>query len=676
MLPFARSAVRASRGSVLGSFVVLVLASALLTATGTWMVAGARLTGAAQAAGRGMLLSVTGSFAGTAVVIVVLVVASAVSQALRQRRQQFALLRAVGATPSQVRRMITGEVLLVLAAAVPVGVVAGTLVAPLLTGVMVSSGLVPAGYHLPLTPWPALGAVVLLLPAAVVAARLATRTVTRVSVTAAGRAAATEEPTLGRVRTVTAVAFAVAGLAVAGVPLVVGGLVGSAAAASSALLLLVAAALGGPVLVAGAARRGLALVGARTAVAPVLALRGARGFSRRLTGAILPLALLVALGAVQVGSNAIMADAARVALRDGIRADLVVQADDGLATSDLAALAQVAGVTAVGGSTALPAEVRVEEEDEDLPFLSALDWEPTTLRALVGSGLIDPDVRSGSLDDLVGDRTIAVSSEAVLGTFASVGDEAEVRLAGGEVVTATIVAVYDRGLAFGDYLVAEDFAAAHHGSDTVDAALLAVDPGALGGVRAELGERGLRVLGVAAYAQSAVTAGAAEQRLSLVALLALLVFVALAAANTLVMLTSARGPELRLLQRTGATRGQIAAVVAVESAFVALTAIVIGTLCVLPALLGVGYASLGTLTLGVDAATYGALVVTVVVIAVGGLLAPAVHVVRGGAPRPHRRLSPGPGGRPRLRATCVPGGTATRWGGRVRARPRRRRPRR
>ncbi len=625
MLSFARAAVRAYRSSVLGCFVVVLLASVLLTATGAWLEAGTRLVGEPGVTSRGMLLAVTTSFAGTAVVIVVLVVASAFAQALRQRSHQFALLRAVGATPTQVRQMITGEVLLVFAAAAPVGAVVGTLGARLLTGTLVQAGVVPAGYDLALTPWPALGVLVLLLPAALIAARLAGRKVTGVSVTAAGRAAAVESSSLGKVRATTAVVLAAAGLVVAGVPLVVGGLVGTAAAASSALLLIIAAALGGPVLVAAAARRGLSLVGDRAGAAPALALRGARGFSRRLTGAIMPLALLLALGTVQIGSNAVMADAAQLQQNDGIQADLVAQAPDGLTTSDLTEIDGLAGVQAIGGTTAIPADVRVEQDDDEIPFLSELDWEPTTLGAFLGSGLIDPDVTSGSLDDLVGDRTVAISSDAAFGGFASVGDEAQVRLSDGEEIAVTIVAVYDRGLAFGDYLVGEDFARSYPDNASVDAALVSVDDGAVDQVRQELGAMGLTALDVARYVELAGAAGAGEQRLSLVSLLALLVFIALAAANTLVMLTTARRPELELLRRTGATRRQVIGMVAVESAFVALTALVIGSLSVFPALLGMGYAYLGTVSLGVGPAAYGALVLVVVVIAVGGLLPAAVR---------------------------------------------------
>ena len=88
-----------------GPFLVIALAAALLAATGRLLESGLRASG--TDGDTGLLAALAGSFAGTALVVVVLVVASTVTLALRQRRRELALLRAVGATRSQVRRAIT-----------------------------------------------------------------------------------------------------------------------------------------------------------------------------------------------------------------------------------------------------------------------------------------------------------------------------------------------------------------------------------------------------------------------------------------------------------------------------------------------------------------------------------------------------------------------------------------
>src|SRR5690606_35911857 len=145
MWSFARSAVRANPASFAGSFLVVVAAAALLAANGVLMESGLR-------ADAPMLTTVAGSFAGTAVLVVALVVASTFAAALRRRTEQYALLRAVGATPAQVRSMLTEEVGLVSAVAAPVGAVPGLFAALRFTPLPASGGIVPAGLVLVVTP--------------------------------------------------------------------------------------------------------------------------------------------------------------------------------------------------------------------------------------------------------------------------------------------------------------------------------------------------------------------------------------------------------------------------------------------------------------------------------------------------------------------------------------------
>lgn len=630
----AVSAVRVHRASLAGSALVVVLAAALLTATGAWVEAGARLSGSAGAASdpaASMLLAVASSFAGTAVLIALLVVASTFAGALRPRSREFALLRAVGATTAQVRSSITAEVLLVFLVAAPLGAVPGLLLAPRLTGVLQAGGVVPEGFAMTLSPWPVVATLVLLVPTALVAARVAARESARLSPATALQRAAVERSGLSRGRRLAAGVLAGAGLAAAAVPFALPGLLGSAAATTSAFLLVTAAALAGPVLVGGAARRGLAL-GGRGAVT-TLALANARGFSRRLTGAIVPLALLLALGTVQSGVNAGLVEAAGRQVRDGITADLVVT--DAAGPDDAARVAALPGVAGAAVTSLVPAQVMTDEPDEDLPFLDGLSWEATTLRtAPADASLLDPDVRSGDLADLQAAGTIALSREAAVTGSARLGEPVLVRIAGAE-QQLTVVALYERGLGLGDYLVGEHVAAeaARAGATPAGTALLVRldDPDAAPAVRDALVAAGSEVADAAGYAASVQAAAAGEQGLSTWLLLALLAFVAVGAANTLVLLVRSRGPELALLRRTGATRRQLLAMVAVESGLATLTALAGGLACVLPALAGVGQGLLGTPLPVLDAGVLAGLAGAVAVIGVLVPVAAALGAVRGRA---------------------------------------------
>jgi putative ABC transport system permease protein len=604
MWSFARSAIRAYRSSFVGSFLIVVTAAALLSANGVLFESGLR--GDAP-----LLTTVAASFAGTAILVVVLVVASTFASALRQRSAQFALLRAVGATAGQVRSMVTAEVVLVFAIAAPLGAVPGLFAANLLTPVLETGGIVPAGVALTVSPMPVLAALLLLLPTALLAARLAAREITRLSPTAAVRGSQTESSRLSTARRISAVGLLAGGLLVSATPFLIPGELGSAAGATSAFLLISAAALAGPAIVGGLARRAAGATRSSRNAAGMLALVNTRGFSRRLTSAIIPLALFLALGTVQTGVNGSMVDAAGMQLRDGLGADVIITSPGGVTPQQAADVASAPGIEAVVASSVVAGEVKVDSDEE----LGDLSWEQTGIRTVDGDteGLIDARVTAGSLDDLADPGTIAVSSASLFGTGKTVGDTVDVRFAGSAEATATIVAVYDRGLGFGEYLIG-------------DASLPAdVRPAAADVLfaRGSAEVPGLQAVSVDDYVDATVVGAASQQQLSAILLFVLIFFVAIAAANTLVMLTGARRAEFALLRRIGATRRQLTSMVATESVFVMATATVIGTLAVLPALVGVAYGMLGGFSLAIDWPVYGALAAAVVLIASIAMVVPA-----------------------------------------------------
>lgn len=355
MWSFARSAVRAYRTSLVGSFLIVVSAAALLTANGVLMETGLR-------GNVPLLTTAAASFAGTAILVVELVVASTFASALRQRSAQFALLRAVGATPRQVRSMVTAEVVIVFALAAPLGAVPGLFAANLLMPALVSGGVVPGGLDLVISPLPVIGALILLFPTALLAARLATRKITNVSPTEAVRTGSAESSELSAARRIAAITLLAFGILVAGTPFVVPGTVGSATGAISAFLLLSAAAVAGPAIVGTVARRAARATRSSSNAPVMLALVNSRGFSRRLTAAIIPLALLLALGTVQTGVNGTVAEAAGAQLRAGLGSDvMVITSPDGVTAEQADAVASTPGIESVLASSTVPAETKLED---------------------------------------------------------------------------------------------------------------------------------------------------------------------------------------------------------------------------------------------------------------------------------------------------------------------------
>lgn len=625
----ARRSAWAHRSGLAGTLLVLALAGALLAVAGVLAESGLRSGSDPSAVGGGLLLVLAGSFSGTVATVVVLVVAATVGLALRGRRRELALLRAVGATRGQLRGQIGTEVLLVALLAVPLGAVPGLLLSRVLTPTLRDADLLGPGDALVLSPFPVLGAVAVLLPVAWLAARVAARETLRLAPGAAVRTSGVEAATVGRVRGSAAVTVGLLGLASAFSPLIVPGTVGGASAAASALLLVAAAGLAGPSLVRWAFGRA-ARWEPHLGPAGRLASANLRGFSRRLTVVVVPLALALTAGTAQTTVDRTVAEAATAQLREGTRAaDLVAGAPAGLSAAEVAAVAALPSVAGTTEVRSAPARVRTDADLDGV--LDALAWEPTSVTALTAGAtglLVDPSVTAGSLAELDRDGTIAVSTDATVGTGFRVGATVPLRWADGSMSSPTVVAVYDRGLGFGDYLVGPDSPAARPAGPAADSLLVATAPGALPEARTALAGLGVTAQAMGSYAEDAGATGAAERRLSTVLLLGLLAFVFLGAANALVMVTARRRRELGLYGRTGATRTQLLRMVATEAVLTGGLAWVIGTVAVLPAVVGVGLGLLGPALPPVDLRAYLALSGAVVLLPLLTVVPTAARLVR------------------------------------------------
>ena len=130
------------------------------------------------------LIPVTAAFAGLALFIAMFVVASTMGLSIQQREREIALLRAVAATPRQIRRMIGWEAAIVGLIGSAAGVWPGMLLGEELGHALVRHGIVPASFTVD-AGW---------IPAAcAVAAGVA---IALLAVLAAGRRAARVRPTL------------------------------------------------------------------------------------------------------------------------------------------------------------------------------------------------------------------------------------------------------------------------------------------------------------------------------------------------------------------------------------------------------------------------------------------------------------------------------------------------
>ena len=533
---------------------------------------------------RNQLTVLSSSFAGVALIIALFVMANTLSLSVRQRRREFALLRAVGTSPVQIHQLIGREVLIVAGTAALLGVAPGFWLARALGSQFARAGVIPTDFALAYSPLPALAAVVLSLATALGAAASAARRPAKLAPIDALREAAVESTTLGRGRVTTAVVLLGAGLLASMTPLVVPGMFGLVGAGSSVLLLIIGVALVGPWIVGHALDLVGPLLRRSTSASVILADANARGYTHRLSAAIVPLALAITFGCVQLFLPTTVATEAATQSRDGVSADYLVSARaSGISPAlvgQIDALPGVSAVNPVARSSALYSQALAD--DVTIVPLSVQGVDPRTL-----DRTLDLEAQDGSLARLSEPGTIALSTDAAQQMGADVGESRLLRLGDGTTLTATVVATYGRGLGFGDITMANDVVRAHTSTGLSDYLLVSADPGQRDLVAQELTDLGLSAQGRGSLEAAGATDRDSQSWVSLIALLVILGYVALAVVNTLAMATSARGREFGLLHLIGSTARQVRAMMRVEAALVVSIAVVVGTVIAVPPLIGI-----------------------------------------------------------------------------------------
>ncbi|MCP2343013.1 ABC transporter permease [Actinomadura rupiterrae] len=502
-------------------------------------------------AARTKLVSMGGALGGTSLIVALLAVVGTFGLAVQQRERELAMLRAVAATPRQLRRMLGREALLVGALATVPGALAGLPLGGWLHGRMVAGDVVPGNLPLVLGAFPPLVAGVTTVLAAWLAARVSARRITRLRpVEALGEAALTP-PRVPVPRLVAGVAAVAAGVVLS---FVLRSVHTDAAAGPltplTALLFTTAVALLGPPLARGAIA--LAAVPLRASGGTgELAAANLRTSARRLASVITPLTLMIAMSGTLLFAQSTLTGAAAKQARTGTIADYRLGPAVPAATADR--LRQVPGVRAV--TEVVHSRVRAVDS-------------PYSVQGVTPSGLaatMDLDVRDGSLDRL-GPGTMAVRD----GIGMKVGDSVSFALADGTRTTQKVVAVYRRGLGFGDLTLPYDLVAAH--SDSPMGTVLVSAPG----VSKDALRRALPpgvMIGGAVEANKGASGSSAVNYLALGLIVA---FAGIAMVNTLAMAVAGRSRELALLRLAGATRRQVLRMLRWETLAVAVIATALG----------------------------------------------------------------------------------------------------
>jgi putative ABC transport system permease protein len=541
-------------------------------------------------AARTTLIAVTAAFGGLALFIAMFVVSSTMGLSIQQRIREIALLRAVAATPRQIRRMIAWEAAIVGLVGSAIGLWPGAKLGHALADGLVRHGIAPPNLTVTAGWLPIAAAVGGGVLAATLAVLGAGRRAARVPPTLALSDAAVEPRLLGPGRVIGGL-VALAGAA----PLFAVSTTTSApdtAAATSemtALFLVVAVGCLGPLVARGAATVLGPPLAALSPVGGFLASANLGTASRRFSSASTPLVLTVALSCTLLFSSTTQDHAVTQERRAGLTGELAVtRAGPGVPPAALADVRATRGVRSAVGLAPTTLGPSLGVSDDVIPA-AVLDGGR--------GGGVDVGVTAGSLADLHGD-TIALGARRADAVHARIGDRVPVTLGDGTRSRATVVAIYRRALAFGDALLAPELVAGHRTSPMLATVLVdTAEPAAVARRLQALAPRypGLRVSDRASLATATDADRETNRWLGPLFVGIIFGFTSIAVVNTLMMIALQRGRELGLLRLVGGTPGQVRSMARWEAGLIIAIGLGLGLAIAATALLPLSHALTGGL---------------------------------------------------------------------------------
>jgi putative ABC transport system permease protein len=342
-----------------GLAAALFLAIAAMTLFGSLFAADVTTPASPRGTAEGPgLMVIAGAFGEITVLVAFFVVVNALGFALRQQHREMALLRTIAASPRQVRRLVRVQVCTTTLLTAAPGWVVGVLAARQFLAEIRRLGLAAPDVRVPVAPVPMLVALAAALAVGLAASAVATHRISRIAPAAALTASSAEYGRTGAPRVLAGIGVLVGGALLlrfaATRPAQEPDKAGQAALLAS-LVLLIGVALMGPF----AARLLTAALGAPVrALAPGagwLAVANLRGYARRLSSAVVPVALLVGLS----GTMLIMTSTAGHTASP--EATSVTSATDvWLRQAELALLACFAAVSTLNTLAAVTSERRRE----------------------------------------------------------------------------------------------------------------------------------------------------------------------------------------------------------------------------------------------------------------------------------------------------------------------------
>ncbi|ANS70734.1 integral membrane [Streptomyces lincolnensis] len=546
-----------------------------LKGTGLQTVTGADrgdLVSPGAGASRSLLILLAGSLSGIIALITGFVMASALAVSLGGQRRDLALMRAVGATPRQIRRLAASQATVIAAGALVPGVAVGYLLAGQFRGLLADRGVIPAELPLTFSPLPAVATILLTALAVQLSARGAAWRTSRMPATEAVAESRSEPRDPSRIRTRSGLVVILAATALSVLPLFSRTVLGAAATSIAGILGAIGLALAGPALVRGVGAAASRRTRSGTSAPTWLAMSNLRAYALRNAGIVSTLAMAVVFVLTYIFAQTTVMAATTQDTRTGTLAQQRLSAPGlgGLPEGTLTAVRKTPGVQAaapVGTTTVIWSYKMLGDTVSEAASATILPPD--------AAGVLDLDVRDGDIGRLSG-ATVAVSGDVARSRSAGVGRRVQLVLGDGTPVDAKVVAVYDRGLGFGSVVLSRDLAAGHTTTELDQSVLVRTDgtAAATKSLAALAASRpGLTLEKANPTATGGLEDAPPEVWINLATIVVLLVYLLLSIANKLVAATAQRRVEMAALRVNGTTPRQIRAMMRREAAVTAATAL-------------------------------------------------------------------------------------------------------
>ncbi|MEU1438838.1 ABC transporter permease [Streptomyces sp. NPDC005786] len=575
LIPVAVATLRKRWLGFAGSFVALTLGVALIAATGLLVTTSAGLENNDPTAPS--LKKLLTFMAGMSGFVSLFVVASTFAFAVAGRRRETALLRAVGATPRQIRLLVLGESVVVSLIAAVAGSLLGPALAPLFARWLVDRGAAPEGFTVEFSAGPLLIASAVEVGVAVLGAYAAARRAGRVRPVEALNAAAVD----GKVMTLGRWVWAVAYLALFGTVVALFLAMPPGMRQDPQLrdpqnlpvwsllidvMAIMALALFAPVVVPPLVRLLTLPVLPAAGAVGMLARQNALAAVRRTVSTATPVFLVIGLTGTVVGSTLAFGEARAQQSRAALSAQYVVEPDGGsrLSTAAVRHLRELPG----GRTTTIhPTLV------SDLG--GGMTGGTTAATAIDGdaAGTWKLKTEEGSLDALKG-PAVAVSSDLAESNNWRVGDRLDASLADGTPLSLKLVALVRTPLSLSEVLLPYAPVASHlTGDKQPTAAFVSTSSGAAPTLDAA---DGAKVTPTARWGSGDDDPRARSDWITMIAILGpALLYALIAIINTMMMSTGDRLRDFATLRLTGGNDRQVLSMVGAEAVLTAATATVL-----------------------------------------------------------------------------------------------------